>query len=261
MSRLQRCAAFAIFFVAFVAARAAVIPLAAANAAPQSASCSDSDQPERYEVRVVHDPGGTGKFYMGREIANIMGPSGISWLDRPTRDAEQRPAEVIDALGLHGGEIVADLGAGSGYFTFRIAPKVGKTGKVLAVDVQDEMLDALRRHAAEQKITNVEVIKGGESDPKLPPNGVDVVLMVDVYHELSCPYEVMTKVATALKPNGRMVFVEYRKEDPKIPIRELHKMSLEQLQKEMSAVGFTLVRSIETLPVQHIAIFEKKKKQ
>jgi ubiquinone/menaquinone biosynthesis C-methylase UbiE len=211
----------------------------------------------RYETRAVHDPNGTGRFYMGREIAQVMGPGGIPWLDRPQRDEEQKPEVVLDALGLHEGETVVDLGAGSGYFTFRIAPKVGKTGKVLAVDVQDEMLNTLRQRAAAQKMTNVLVVKGSESDPNLPMNAVDVVLMVDVYHELAYPYEIMTKVRQALKPHGRMVFVEYRKEDPKVTILEVHKMSVAQLEKEMNAVGFVRVRTIETLPVQHIVIFEK----
>ena len=211
----------------------------------------------RYETRAVHDPNGTGRFYMGREIAQVMGPGGIPWLDRPQRDEEQKPDVVLDALELHGGETVVDLGAGSGYFTFRIAPRVGKTGKVLAVDVQDEMLATLRQRAAAQKMTNVVVVKGSESDPHLPVNAVDVVLMVDVYHELAYPYEIMTKVRQALKPNGRMVFVEYRKEDPKVDILEVHKMSVAQLEKEMKAVGFVRVQTIETLPVQHIVIFEK----
>jgi ubiquinone/menaquinone biosynthesis C-methylase UbiE len=211
-----------------------------------------------YESREIHDPDGTGKFYMGREIAQVMGPGGIPWLDRAEREQEERPEEVINALELRGGEVVADLGAGSGYFTFRISPKVGKTGKVLAVEIQDEMIETLRRRMAAQKIANVEVVKGAENDPHLPANGVDLVLMVDVYHELAYPFEVMTAIRKALKPGGRMVFVEYRKEDPKVPIKELHKMSVEQLEKEMQAVGLVRRRTVETLPIQHIVIFEKR---
>ena len=210
-----------------------------------------------YETRQVHDPDGTGKFYMGREIAQVMGPGGIPWLDRSQRESEEHPEVVIDALDLHEGEVVADLGAGSGFFTFRIAPKVGQTGKVLAVDLQDEMLQTIRQRAAESKVTNVVEVKDAETDPKLPANGVDVVLMVDVYHELSYPYEVMTRVHEALKPDGRVVFVEYRKEDPKVPIKEVHKMSVDQLDKEMKVVGLKRVRTVETLPLQHIVIFEK----
>jgi ubiquinone/menaquinone biosynthesis C-methylase UbiE len=164
---------------------------------------------------------------------------------------------VIDALGLRGGEVVADLGAGSGYFSFRIAPNVGNAGKVLAVDVQDEMLGTIRTRTVAQKVTNVEAVKASETDPHLPVNSVDIVLMVDVYHELSYPFEVMIKVREALKPDGRVVFVEYRKEDPVVPIKQVHKMSVEQLEKEMQVIGLTHVQTLETLPSQHIVIFKK----
>lgn len=214
--------------------------------------------PPLYETRTDHDPNGTGKFYMGREIAQVMGPGGIEWLDRPEREEEEHPAKVLDSLDLRPGEIVADLGAGSGYFTFRIAPKVGNTGKVLAVEIQEAMLDTLRTRAAAMKATNVEVVQGSEVDPHLPANGVDLVLLVDVYHELAYPFEVMTKVREALKPGGRVVFVEYRKEDAAVRIKEVHKMSVKQLQKEMNVVGLEFVRTVETLPLQHIVIFEKK---
>jgi precorrin-6B methylase 2 len=224
----------------------------AANSPPQTLQA----QPI-YETREVHDPNGTGRFYMGREIAQVMGPGGIPWLDRPQREDEERPELVMEALSLKGGEVVADLGAGSGYFTFRIAPKVGKAGKVLAIEIQDEMIETLSRRATAQKVTNVEVVKGSESDPHLPPNGVDLVLMVDVYHELGFPFEVMTKVRTALKSGGRVVFVEYRKEDPQVRIKEVHKMSVAQLEKEMKAVGLVRLKTVETLPLQHIVIFEK----
>lgn len=214
-------------------------------------------QQSMYETRPVHDPDGTGKFYMGREIAQVMGPGGISWLDRPQRDEEQRPDVVIAAMGLRAGQTVVDLGAGSGYFTFRIAPKVGSKGKVLAVDVQEEMLETIRQRAAAQKVTNIVVVKGSEKDPHLPANAVDVVLMVDVYHELAYPFEVMTKVRQALKPDGRLVCVEYRLEDPKVEIKEVHKMSVAQLEKEMKVAGFAPAQTIETLPQQHIVIFQK----
>jgi ubiquinone/menaquinone biosynthesis C-methylase UbiE len=229
-------------------------PQQAANA--RSAFVQVSPHPV-YETRQVHDPNGTGKFYMGREIAQTMGSGGIPWLDRPEREDEEHPGIVIDALGLRDGDVVADLGAGSGYFTFRIAPRVGKAGKVLAVEIQDEMLETIRQRAAALKATNVEEVKGSETDPNLPASGVDLVLMVDVYHELAYPFEVMTKVREALKPGGRVVFVEYRKEDPKVPIKEVHKMSVDQLKKEMKAVGLRHVRTVESLPSQHIVIFEK----
>jgi len=236
------------------------LPRAPAAEAPLVAGIQVSSPPPqaRYEVRAIHDPDGIGRFYMGREIAQVMGAGGMAWLDRPEREAEEKPAVVIDAMELREGEVVADLGAGSGYFTFRLAAKVGKTGKVLAVDIQDEMLEALRRRAATLGVTNVQEVKGSETDPHLPGGGVDVVLMVDVYHELAYPYGVMTKVREALKPSGRVVFVEYRKEDPRVPIKELHKMSVEQLTKEMKVVGLDRVRTVESLPSQHIVIFEKR---
>jgi precorrin-6B methylase 2 len=223
----------------------------------QDATASSQTRP-RYETRTNHDPDGTGRFYMGREIAQVMGPGGIEWLERSQRDTEEHPAAVLDALDLHPGEVVVDLGAGSGYFTFRMAPRVGETGKVLAVDVQPEMLEALRQRAAAMKVANVQVIQGTETDPHLPAGAVDLVLMVDVYHELAYPYEVMEKVRESLKPKGRVVFVEYRKEDPAVAIKAVHKMSVRQLKKEMDAVGLVQVRTVETLPLQHIVIFEKK---
>jgi len=219
------------------------------NSSPQTSAL--------YEVRAVHDPNGTGRFYMGREIAQVMGAGGMAWLDRSEREQEEHPEVVIDTMELRGGEVVADLGAGSGYFTFRLAAKVGTTGKVLAVDIQDEMLATIRQRAASQGVTNIEEIKDTDTDPKLPPHSVDQVLMVDVYHELAYPFEVMTKVREALKPAGHVVFVEYRKEDPRIRIKEVHKMSVEQLTKEMNVVGLVRVQTVEALPSQHIVIFAR----
>ncbi len=232
-------------------------PAGAPAAIAQSGSSQPSYETRAYETRAVHDPNGIGKFYMGREIAEVMGPGGIPWLDRPQREDEERPEVVLKALDLRAGQVVADLGAGSGYYTFRMAPRVGKAGKVLAVEIQDEMIATLRQRAIEKKMTNVEVIQGTESDPRLPAGGVDLVLMVDVYHELSWPYEVMMKVRNALKPGGRVVFVEFRKEDPHVEVKEVHKMSVAQLEKEMQVVGLRRLRTVETLPIQHIVIFEK----
>ena len=235
-----------------------VLPGVLDHAALAETQAPDSSQKPLYETRAIHDPNGTGKFYMGREIAQVMGPGGIEWLDRREREEEEHPAQVLDALDLRPGEIVADLGAGSGYFTFRMAPKVGETGKVLAVEIQEAMLNTLRARASALKAANVEVVQGTEADPHLPAGGVDLVLVVDVYHELSYPFEVMTRVREALKPGGRVVFVEYRKEDPEVPIKEVHKMSLKQLETEMNAVGLVRVRTVETLPLQHIVFFEKR---
>jgi ubiquinone/menaquinone biosynthesis C-methylase UbiE len=229
-----------------------------ARLVPGSTQAAGTASDSRYETRANHDPEGTGKFYMGREVAQVMGPGGIPWLDRPAREQEEQPEKVIDALGLHEGEVVVDLGAGSGYFSFRMAPKVGKTGKVFAVEIQDEMLAAIRKRATATRITNVEAVKCTETDPGLPANAVDLVLMVDVYHELAYPFEVMTEVRKALRPGGRVVFVEYRKEDPRVPIKEVHKMSVEQLDREMKAVGMARVQTVETLPWQHIVFFERR---
>ena len=209
-----------------------------------------------YETRAKHDPNGIGKFYLGREIAHVMGPGGIPWLERPEREDEERPTKVIEALELKGDEVVCDLGAGSGYYTFRLAPKLPK-GKVLAVEIQDDMIKELKKNIEEKKTTNVEILKGEEKDPKLPEKGVDLLIMVDVYHELAFPYETMLAIRKGLKPGARVVLVEFRKEDPKVPIKEVHKMSEEQIKKEMALVGLTHVKTVGTLPWQHIAIYKR----
>src|SRR5580700_11259369 len=263
---LKRCILAYTLVSAFVGAGAndsfsryhVVLPSVSVPAVFRQTLAPASPTPPLYETRANHDPNGTGKFYMGREIAQVTGPGGIKWLDRPEREEEEHPAEVLDSLDLRPGDVVADLGAGSGYFTFRMAPKVGETGKVVAVEIQEAMLNTLRARAATMKSTNVEVVQGSEIDPHLPVSGIDLVLLVDVYHELAYPFEVMTKVREALKPGGRVVFVEYRKEDPRVPIKEVHKMSVEQLVKEMRVVGLAQVRTVETLPSQHIVIFEKR---
>jgi predicted methyltransferase len=214
-------------------------------------------EPPGYETRVRHDPDGIGKFYMGREIAHVMGAAGMAWLERPEREEEERPQQVIDALEIRKGQTVADLGAGSGYFSFRMAPKVGSEGKVLAVDIQEEMLSVVRQRAQREGVKNVVAMRSTTSDSKLAPASVDLLLMVDVYHELEYPYEVMQSVVKGLKPGGRVALVEYRKEDPRVPIKEVHKMSEQQIIKEMAAVGLKHVKTIDTLPIQHLAIFSK----
>lgn len=213
--------------------------------------------PPRYEVRKEHDPNGIGKFYMGREIAKVMGHLAADWLDRPEREREEAPSKLLEALKLKPGDVVADIGAGSGYFTFRLAERVGPKGKVLAVDIQPEMLDLIRKRMKERKLTNVEVIRGTETDPKLPAGAVDLILMVDVYHEFNFPYEMTTAMVKALKPGGRLVFVEYRLEDPDVPIKLVHKMSQKQVLKEMEPHPLRWAGTIETLPRQHIIIFKK----
>jgi predicted methyltransferase len=212
---------------------------------------------ERYEERAQHDPNGIGKFYLGREIAQVMGPGGVPWLERDEREFEEKPAVVIEALQIKPGDTVADLGAGSGYYSFRLSPVVGPTGKVLAIDIEQRMLDIIRDRAARQKFANVTTVRSTASDPNLPPASVDLLLMVDVYHELAFPYEMMRAVVTALKPGGRVALVEYRKEDPNVPIKEVHKMSERQIVREMQAIGLKHQRTVETLPLQHLAIFIK----
>jgi len=212
-----------------------------------------------YETREKHDPNGINKWYLGREIAHVMGPGGIPWLERPQREDEENPTKCIEALELKEGDVVADLGAGSGYYTFRMAPKVGAKGKILAVEIEDKMLAELKKKIEKQKVANVETVKCTETDPKLPEAGVDLILMVDVYHELAFPYEVMTAIRKSLKPGGRVALVEFRKEDPKVPIKEVHKMSEEQIKKEMAVVGLAHQKTDGRLPWQHIAIFTKPK--
>lgn len=200
---------------------------------------------------------GIGKVYQGREISHVMGHLGADWLERPERQQEERPDLLIRALGIKPGDIVADIGAGSGYFTRRLAAETGDTGKVLAVDIQPEMLTILKRNLDQEGIKNVEMIQGTEKSPNIPEASVDLVLMVDVYHEFSYPHEMMTAIRKALKPDGQVVWVEYRLEDPRVPIKLLHKMSKKQVEKEATFQGFEWVRSYEGLPRQHLLFFKK----
>jgi ubiquinone/menaquinone biosynthesis C-methylase UbiE len=211
---------------------------------------------DHYEFRADHDPDGIGKFYLGREIAHVMGPGGILWLERSEREKEERPQQVIDALEIEPGQTVADLGAGSGYYSFRIAPLVGPTGKVLAIDIQPAMLEAITRRASRERVANVVTVRASARDPNLARGSVDLLFMVDVYHELEYPYEVMTKVRAALKPGGRVALIEYRAEDPQVAIKPLHKMSERQVRREMEAAGFRHVKTVQTLPLQHLILFE-----
>jgi len=212
----------------------------------------------RYEYRRDHDPDGIGKFYLGREIAYVMGHQAAGWLERPEREKEERSSLLLKSLRLKPGEVIADIGAGSGYFTFPLAQKVGPTGKVYAVDIQPEMLNLIRQRMQERKVANVVPIKGTESDPKITEETIHLILLVDVYHEFSHPYEMTLAMVRALKPGGRLVFVEYRLEDPDVPIKLVHKMSQRQVLKEMEPHPLRHVRTLDVLPWQHIIIFEKK---
>ncbi|HEY7425576.1 MAG TPA: class I SAM-dependent methyltransferase [Gemmataceae bacterium] len=215
-------------------------------------------KPSRYETRDIHDPNGIGKFYMGREIAMVMGHEGAGWLERPEREKEEQPKKLLKVLDLKPGLVVADIGAGSGYHSFRMAEKVGPKGTVLAVDIQKEMLDIIRRRMEKEKVENIKPILGTETDPKLPANEVDLILLVDVYHEFAFPYEMTKAMVKALKPGGRLAFVEFRLEDPKVPIKLVHKMTEDQVLKEMKPHPLKHVKTIASLPWQHVIVFEKK---
>jgi precorrin-6B methylase 2 len=225
-----------------------------------SAAPAPEEKP-RYDYRKDHDPNGIGKFYMDREIAMVMGHLAAGWLERPEREKEEAPSKLMEALKLKEGDVVADVGAGSGYFTFRMADKVGPKGKVLAVDIQQEMLDLIKNKAKAGKVSNVEPVLGTEKDPRLPESAVDLILLVDVYHEFSFPYEMTEAMVKSLKPGGRLVFVEYRLEDPKVPIKLVHKMTQKQVIKEMAPHPLNHVKTIDVLPWQHIIVFEKREKE
>ena len=200
---------------------------------------------------------GIGKLYMGREISHVMGHQGAEWLERPEREHEEMPNALVELLKLKEGDVVADIGVGTGYIARRISPKIGETGTLYGVDIQQEMLDLLAEKMAELGITNVKGALGTITDPKLPPESVDLAIMVDVYHEFSHPYEMMQNICRALKTGGRVAFVEYRAEDRSVPIKRLHKMSELQVIKEATPHPLVWVETLDDLPWQHVIIFEK----
>jgi precorrin-6B methylase 2 len=222
-----------------------------------SVIAAESTATTRYEFRKEHSRDGIGKFYMGREISHVMGHQAADWLERPERDAEEHTEKLVGELKVKPGDVIADIGAGTGYFTRRLAKKTGPTGSVLAVEIQPEMLDLLTNQMHQAGITNVKPVLGTASDPKLGTNTIDLALMVDVYHELEFPFEMMDAITRALKPGGRVVFVEFRGEDPAVPIKPLHKMTEAQVKKEMSALPLRWVETIGVLPRQHIIVFQK----
>lgn len=195
----------------------------------------------------------------GRRIAPVMGVGGAQWLERSERELEEMPETALNEIGLKPGMAVADVGAGVGYFSIRVAKRVGEPGRVYAVDVQPEMLTMLRQRAKKASVNNIVPVLGSEADPKLPQKAIDLALLVDVYHEFSQPQKMLRKILTSLKDEGRLVLLEYRKEDPAIPIRPEHKMSVDEAKLEVEAEGFQLERVSEALPRQHILIFKKKK--
>lgn len=193
----------------------------------------------------------------GRIIAPVMGVGGAGWLERPEREAEEAPSIAIRALGLKAGQVVADIGAGSGYYTVRMAREVGPAGKVYATDIQPGMLDLLRRNVAQASLENVVPVLGAADDPRLPADTLDLALMVDVYHELSSPQEFARRLRVALKRTGRLVLLEYRKEDPRVPIRPEHKMSVAEVRAELEPEGFRLATVLNDLPWQHILVLTR----
>jgi len=193
----------------------------------------------------------------GRQIAPVMGVGGAAWLDRPEREQEEDPDKALDLLSIRPGMTVADVGAGTGYMSLRMAHRVGPTGKVYANDIQPRMLEKLRANSQREKLNNVETVLGTDTDPKLPAGQMDLVLLVDVYHEFSHPQAMLDRIRESLKPDGRLVLLEYRKEDPKIPIRIEHKMTVAEAKTEVEAEGYRLADVIEKLPRQHILIFRK----
>ena len=232
-------------------AAALAVPLVAAA----GWSVGAAPEPSVYEKRPPSRDG-TGKVYMGREISLVMGHQGVGWLEREGREREERTDVLVDNLDLAANSVVADIGAGSGYFTFRLAPLVPE-GRVLAVDIQPEMLELIEARKEARGLANVRAVLGSESDPGLPPGAVDAALMVDAYHEFSHPREMMTALFEALAPGGRVYLVEYRAEDPRVPIKPLHKMTQRQARRELEAVGLRFVENRRVLPQQHLLVFEK----
>jgi ubiquinone/menaquinone biosynthesis C-methylase UbiE len=197
-------------------------------------------------------------FYMGRPIADVMSWEGVDWLFRETRIEEEQPEAMLDALKIPKGATVADVGAGAGYHSIRLARRVGPMGVVLASDLQPEMLMMLQRNARQARVTNIKPIRATQLDTKLPEGAVDLILMVDVYHECTSPEITLKGLRSALKPKGRLVLVEFRGEDDNVPIKPEHKMTLKQVRREVEPQGFTFKESLEFLPWQHVIIFEKQ---
>ena len=199
---------------------------------------------------------GIGKFYMGREISKVMGHLGASWLERPKREQEERTDLLVKGLDLKPTDKIADIGAGSGYFSFRMA-KLVPEGKVFAVDISPQMVGMVRAKMAQLKVTNMEPVQSTITQTKLPTNSIDAALIVDAYHEFSHPLEMATSILNSLKPGGKLILIEYRMEDPSVPIKLLHKMSEKQAKLEMQVAGFKWEKTLTMLPQQHFMVFRK----
>jgi SAM-dependent methyltransferase len=218
-------------------------------------SCTaQENNSDSYYIYKSGDRFGTGKWYLGREIAYVMGYQGINWLERPEREKEENTSKLLKNMDIQSADVIADIGAGSGYHVFKMAPKA-KEGLIYAVDIQEEMLQAIRERKSKEDIDNIELVKGTERSVNLPENSIDKVLMVDVYHEFSFPVEMLTSIKKSLKPNAKIYLIEYGAEDESVPIKRLHKMSEEQAVKEFETSGFKLEKNIDNLPWQHCMVF------
>lgn len=215
-----------------------------------------ADQNEIYQYGSVNRDG-IGKQYMGREISHVMGHQGAGWLERPTREREERTDLLLKNLPIEPGDKVADIGAGTGYFSLPMADRVGENGTVYAVDIQPEMLQIIENRTKASGITNIERVLATVDDPRLPADTLNLVLFVDAYHEFEWPREVMTGVYNSLVSGGQVVLIEYRAEDRTVPIKRLHKMSEAQARKELEAVGLEFVANLDFLPQQHFLVFKK----
>lgn len=224
--------------------------------APERSPDTQEAAPDTAYTTQTPSRDGTGRVYMGREIAQVMGHRGAAWLERPERERQERTDLLVNALDLEPDDVVADLGAGTGYFTFRIAPRVPE-GRVLAVDIQPEMLSIIETRAERENLDNVAPIWGTETDPTLQDAVADLTLIVDAYHEFSHPREMLNAIYESTKPGGRLVLVEYRAEDPDVPIKPLHTMTEEQVRREVEAAGFRFVENRDFLPQQHFLVFKK----
>ena len=229
-----------------------------ADAKASATTAKKKARPSTKSRRTRAYPPGT---YMGRPIADVMSWEGAEWLVRETREQEEQPDAMLDALKIPVGAVVADVGAGVGYNSLRMSRRVGPKGVVYATDVQPQMLQMLRAKMKEAGVANVRPIRSTPGDPKLPENALDLILMVDVYHEFSEPDVMLQGLRRALKPGGRIVFVEFRAEDPDVPIKPEHKMTLAQVKREVVPQGFVFQNSLEFLPWQHIIVFEKPKSE
>ena len=231
--------------------------MAGTTAQAQKASAQDGAPPSSRYSRIPRSADGIGKAYMGREIAGVMGWQGAAWLERDEREQEERGDLLLRELGLRQGMAVADVGAGTGYYARRMAPLVGSTGTVYAVDVQPEMIQMLTELAKKAGLANIKPVLGALDNVKLADSSIDLAIMVDVYHELEFPFEVMQSLVRAIKPGGRVVFVEYRAEDARVPIKALHKMTEAQVRREAAPHALVYERTASTLPWQHVVIFRK----